>query len=165
MTPQPTGLIRLTGGGRDLVLTRTFRADIDDVWASMTEPERTARWFGTWSGEAGPGKTIRFRPTFEEGAPESDMVIDACEPPHHLAVSTVDENGAWYLEAQLEQSGDTTTLLFTHHLHDDVDAGSVGPGWEYYLDMLVASRDGSPQPNFDDYFPAQQAHYESFGQT
>jgi hypothetical protein len=37
----------------------------------------------------------------------------------------------------------------------------VGPGWEYYLDNLVASRDGAPLPDFDDYYPAQAAYYES----
>lgn len=162
MTPRPTGTILFTDEARDLVLTRTFRADVEDVWASITEPERTARWFGSWSGDAAPGKTIRFRPGFEEGAPENDMVIDACEPPRHLAVTTIDDSGSWHLEARLEQSGNTTTLTFTHHLDDNTDAGSIGPGWEYYLDMLVASRDGTPLPNFDDYYPAQQAYYESF---
>ena len=36
----------------------------------------------------------------------------------------------------------------------------VGPGWEYYLDMLVAAHGGQPLPSFDDYFPAQQGYYE-----
>ena len=47
MTPKPTG--RLSGD--DLVLTRTFRAPIDDVWTSVTSSESTARWFGgtCWS--------------------------------------------------------------------------------------------------------------------
>ena len=38
-------------------------------------------------------------------------------------------------------------------------AGEVGPGWEYYLDMLVAAREGKPLPSFGDYYPAQKAHY------
>ena len=54
MSPTPTG--RLFGD--DLVLTRTLRAPIADVWASITEPDRTARWFGPWQGDAGPGSTI-----------------------------------------------------------------------------------------------------------
>ena len=41
------------------------------------------------------------------------------------------------------------------------DIGSVGPGWEYYLDMLVASREGDPQPSFDDYYPAQHEYYQT----
>jgi len=39
--------------------------------------------------------------------------------------------------------------------------GEVGPGWEYYLDALVASRDGQPAPDFDDYYPAMKEHFEA----
>jgi hypothetical protein len=75
MNPTPTGRLVRTPEGRDLVITRTFRAPIEDVWASITEPERTARWFGPWSGEAGPGKTIRYTMAFEEGGPEMESII------------------------------------------------------------------------------------------
>jgi uncharacterized protein YndB with AHSA1/START domain len=161
MNPVPTGRLTATDHGRDLVLTRTFPAPIADVWASITESERTARWFASWSGAAGPGKTIRYRLAFEDDAPDADMTIDACEPPRHLAVSTVDEYGTWRLEAWLREIDGTTELTFVHHLDDEASAGEVGPGWEYYLDRLVASRDGTPPPDFDDYFPAQKAYYEA----
>lgn len=158
-TPIPTGRLEQGDGRRRLVLTRTFPAPIDDVWASITEPDRTARWFASWTGDAGPGRTIRYRLTHEEGQPESDMTIEACEPPRHLAVSAADDYGSWRLEATLAEAGGATTLTFVQHLDDDVDVSNVGPGWEYYLDMLVASRDGQALPAFDDYFPAQQAYY------
>lgn len=160
MNPPPTGRILSTTDGRDLVLTRTFKADIEDVWASITESERTARWFASWSGTPGPGRTIRFSMLFEEGDHEAEMRIDICEPPHRLAVSAKDDYGGWRIEARLEQDGDVTTMTFIQHLEPDTDVGSIGPGWEYYLDMLVASLDGTPQPNFDDYDPAQQEYYE-----
>jgi uncharacterized protein YndB with AHSA1/START domain len=160
MSPRPTGRLVPTDDGTDLVLERTFRAGIDDVWASITEPERTARWFASWTGDAVLGGTIRYRMVFEEGDAEAEMVIEACEPPHHLAVRSTEEHGSWYLEARLHQSGDQTTLTFVHHLDDSADPQFVGPGWEYYLDMLVASRDDRPPLSFDDYFPAQQAYYQ-----
>lgn len=156
MTPEPSGRLL----GRDLVLTRSFRAPIEDVWASITESERTARWFASWTGEAGPGRTIRIRLTLEDGAPENDMTIDACEPPHHLAVSAEDEYGSWHLEARLAEDAGVTVLTFVHHLDDTADVGSTGPGWEYYLDCLVTSRADQPPPDFDDYYPAQKAYYE-----
>jgi uncharacterized protein YndB with AHSA1/START domain len=161
--PTPTGRLVRTQDGRDLVLTRTFRATIDDVWASITEPERTVRWFASWTGDARPGSTVRYRLAFEEGdAPEGDMSIDACEPPRFLAVSSEDEYGSWRLEARLaEDAGGITTLTFVQHLDADTDVGSVGPGWEFYLDKLVASRGEQPDPDFDDYYPAQKAYYES----
>ena len=46
MTPTPSGRLR----GTDLILTRTFRAPIEDVWTSVTDPESTARWFGAGNG-------------------------------------------------------------------------------------------------------------------
>ena len=112
--PAPTGRVVPTDAGRDLVLTRTFRSPIEDVWASITEPERTARWFASWTGEPGAGSTIRYRMTHEgDEAPEGDMTIDACEPPHHLAVSAVDDEGTWRLEATLAQDlrGDEAALF------------------------------------------------------
>jgi uncharacterized protein YndB with AHSA1/START domain len=159
--PAPTGRVVPTPDGRDLVLTRSFRAPIEDVWASITESDRTARWFASWSGEPGPGRTIRYQLTFEESAPEGNMTIEACDPPRHLAVSTQDEYGTWRLEATLAEIDGITELTFVHHLDADAKAADVGPGWEYYLDMLVASRDGSPTPDFDAYPPAQAAYYQN----
>jgi len=160
MTPSPSGRVLRTADGRDLVLTRSFRAPIEDVWASITESERTARWFVSWSGDAGPGRTIRYRMELEEGAPEGDMTIDACDAPRHLAVSSKDEYGSWRLEATLAEVDGTTELTFVHHLDAGANPGEIGPGWEYYLDRLVASRDGGTPPDFDAYFPAQAAYYE-----
>src|SRR5699024_2253300 len=137
--------------GIDLELTRTFRAPIDDVWASVTESDRTARWFGKWEGEGRPGNTIRVQMGFEDGAPWSAMVIEACEAPRHLAVSMSDSAGDWYLEMTLDESDDVTTLALVQHRDNTDGIGDIGPGWEYYLDMLVASRDGDPLPSFDDY--------------
>lgn len=161
MSPTPTGRLLRTDEGYELVLTRTFRAPIDDVWASVTESDRTARWFGPWRGDAAPGNAIQVQLSAEDGAPWSDVRIDACEPPRHLAVTLTDESGGWRLELRLTEHEGITTLRFTQQL-DSVDGvGDIGPGWEFYLDRLVAARDGSALPDFDDYHPAQKAYYES----
>jgi len=157
MSPIPTG--RLFGD--DLVLTRTFRASIDDVWASLTDPVRTARWFGPWEGDAGPGRTIKVQMMHEEGKPWMDMTIDACEAPHRLAVSAMEEHGGWHMELELAETEGVTELRFTHHLTSTDGVGEVGPGWEFYLDALVASRDDQPAPDFNDYYPAMKEHFEA----
>ncbi|GIF20146.1 uncharacterized protein YndB with AHSA1/START domain [Actinoplanes tereljensis] len=146
--------------GNDLVLTRTFRAPIDDVWASITESERTARWFGPWEGDAGPGKTIKVQMVHEEGKPWMDMTIDACEPPRRLSMSAGQE---WRLDMVLSETAGVTELRFTHHLTAKDNVGEVGPGWEYYLDGLVAARDDQPHPSFDDYYPSMKEYYEASG--
>lgn len=159
MSPKPTGHLQ----GNDLILTRSFRAPIDDVWTSVTDPESTARWFAHWEGEGGLGKTVRLQLVHEKGQPWSEATIESCEPPRHLALAMKDESGDWRVELSLTQTGDTTELRFVHHLTDRSLAGEIGPGWEYYLDMLVAARDGNPFPKFDDYYPAQKAYYVDEG--
>ncbi|URN07014.1 SRPBCC family protein [Actinomadura madurae] len=156
---KPTAQLLRTGTGSDLVLTRTFRAPITDVWASVTAPERTARWFGPWKGDAAPGKTIQVQMAFEEEEPWMDMHIDACEPPQRLALSASDDHGEWRLELHLAETGGTTQLRFVQHLDSTKEIGEVGPGWEYYLDMLVAAREGSPKPNFANYYPTMKPHF------
>jgi uncharacterized protein YndB with AHSA1/START domain len=157
MKPQPKPTGRLDGN--DLILTRTFRAPIEDVWTSVTKSESTERWFGRWEGDAGPGKTVRLKMVFEKGDAWTNVHIDRCEPPSHLAVTTEDAHGKWSLEVTLKQAGDTTTMTFVHHLGDRSMVGEVGPGWEYYLDMLVAARADAALPSFDDYYPSQKQYY------
>ena len=42
-------------------------------------------------------------------------------------------------------------------------AAGVGPGWEYYLDRLVAAETGGDVAaiDFDDYHPAQSDYYRA----
>jgi uncharacterized protein YndB with AHSA1/START domain len=159
MNRRPTGELFRTGAGSDLVLTRTFRAPAEDVWASVTESDRTARWFGPWEGDAAPGRTIKVQMAYEEQAPWIDMQIDACDPPRRLALSTSDESGTWRLELLLSEANGSTQLRFVQHLDTEEQLGEIGPGWEYYLDMLVAARDDTPQPDFDTYYPAMRDYF------
>ena len=161
MINPPTGRLFPTAAGADLVVSRTFRAPVEDVWASVTESDRTARWFGAWEGDAAPGRMIKMQMAFEEQAPWFDVRIDACEPPRRLAISMHDESGSMRIELLLSHSEGETELRLVHHLDPTDDIGSYGPGWEYYLDMLVAARDDLPTPSFDDYYPAMKRYYEA----
>jgi uncharacterized protein YndB with AHSA1/START domain len=160
MTNPPTARLFPTATGTDLVLHRTFRAPVEDVWASVTEPDRTARWMGPWEGDAGPGRTIKVQMAYEEQTPWCDMRIDACEPPRRLAVSMVDDSGTWVLELLLSEVDGGSELKLVQHLESVDGIGEIGPGWEYYLDMLVAARDGAPLPSFDDYYPAMKPYFD-----
>ena len=159
MTPTPNGRLLTTTDGLDLVLTRRIRGGIDDVWASITESERTTRWFGRWEGPTGSGAAIRVQMTFEEGAGWSDAVIESCEPPHRLALAVSDEAGGWFIEVRLAAAGEHTDLTFVQHRLGADGVGDIGPGWEYYLDQLIASRESQPLPSFDDYHPSMSAYY------
>lgn len=160
MSSPPTGRLFSTADGSALAVSRTFRAPAEDVWASVTEPERTARWYGAWEGDAAPGRTIKVQMAFEDQAPWFDMHIDACDPPRRLALSMTDESGTWRIELRLSEEEGRTRLELVHHLATPDGVGEFGPGWEFYLDMLVASRDGSPRPDFNDYYPAMKPYYD-----
>ncbi len=159
-TPTPSGRLTRTAAGRDLVLERELPGSVDDAWASITESDRLARWFCTWTGEARVGGTVELTMVAEEGDATSEAEILACEPPTHLAVSTHAPEGAWRLEATLTPiDADHTRLRFVHHLDDRTNSEEVGPGWEYYLDRLLAALNGGPMPDFADYWPSLASAY------
>lgn len=154
MTKKATGRLE----GNDLVLTRHFDAPIEDVWTSITNSERTAQWYGSWKGTPGAGNTVIITMVLEKGEPSSEAHIDACEPPYRLALTTKGEWGV-QVEITLAQVVSGTELRFVHHLPDRKHAGDYGPGWEYYLDNLLAARAGLKLPAFEEYYPSMKAHY------
>jgi uncharacterized protein YndB with AHSA1/START domain len=157
MSKNPTGRVLPIAGERALVLERTFNAPIEDVWASITESDRLARWIGRWEGEAGPGRTVSFLMTAEESAQPEDVHIVECEPPRLLRLVLNQSAGGWHVDVLLSESQGVTTLRFSQAIGEEVT--DVGPGWEYYLDRLVAAREDAPMPEWDAYYPAQSAHY------
>jgi uncharacterized protein YndB with AHSA1/START domain len=155
MSKQATGTLR----GNDLTVTRSFEAPIADVWTSVTKSEHTERWFGRWEGEGRPGNTIRILMVFEKGDAWTEATIDRCEAPHHLALTTKSDYGQWKLELKLREERGRTYVELVHRLTDRKGVGDLGPGWEYYMDMLVHAREGTPKPVWDDYYPALKDGY------
>jgi uncharacterized protein YndB with AHSA1/START domain len=160
MSPTPTGSIEYDDGRPRLVITRTFAAPVEAVWAAVTVPERLARWIGPFTGDPASG-TVTLRMTAEDGEPVMDLRIVECVPPHLLRVAT-DGEYAWSLDLELSEADGVTTLVFSQPDIDPAQADSVGPGWEYYLDRLVAAETGGDVAAIDferDYYPAMKAHY------
>src|SRR5262249_44071958 len=109
-------------------------------------------------------KKIRIQMAFEESKPWLDGTIEHCEAPHHLAVRTKGPYGEKLLSMTLRESAGVTTLEFVHHSVNKKAVGELGPGWEYYLDMLVAARAGQPHPAFEAYYPAQKAYFTALAE-
>ncbi len=164
MTPRPTGRLENRDFGEAVVLDRTFRAPVADVWAAVTDPERMQRWIGTWTGDPTMGEVV-FRMTAEgEDAGDEPVTIHECTPPHRLRVTTraADAAQGWELELRLVEVDGVTTLTFAQSTAGEVPMDSVGPGWEYYLDRLVTDLEGGDVSTVSwdrDYFPAMQEHY------
>lgn len=165
MKRTPTGRREHRSFGEAIVLERIFAAPIDDVWAAVTEPERLERWIGTWAGDPASGHVL-FRMTAEGSeAPEEKVHIEECTPPRLLRarIPVGDQPGQeWHWELLLSHEGGRTTLTFTQSVAGDVPVSDVGPGWEYYLDRLVAAESGQDVSEIDfeaDYHPAMSDHY------
>lgn len=161
MIKEPTGTRRDDAAATRIVLTRTFRAPIEDVWAALTEPARLARWIGSYTGDPADGE-VGFTMTAEEGAVEERMEIRECQPPQRLAViAHTDQGPPWDLDLDIREQGGVTTLAFSQVVTDPAAIESVGPGWEYYLDRLVAAESGGDVAaiDFNDYYPAMLEHY------
>lgn len=135
-----TGRPERRDGQDHLVLTRTFAAPIEDVWAAITESERLGRWFATWTGDPATGR-VEVTWAYEDDMPVEPYVIEVCEEPRHLRVRNVhdDPGQVWVLDAQLHEEDARTVLTFAQGLTEGHPVTDVGPGWEYYLDRLVDS--------------------------
>ena len=162
--PRPPTGRRDTQDPEWIVFTRRFDAPIDDVWAAVTEPDRMARWIGTWTGDPASGRVDFFMTAEGEDVAPEPCVIEVCDPPRQLVVTTVDADGqTWRMRLELTETDEMTILAFGQMLTDPDLAASVGPGWEYYLDRLVAAETGRDVTDiaFDDYYPALSDHYRS----
>ena len=156
-----SGRLVRTSRGNDLQLFRSLALPAEEAWEYLTDRDFTDRWFGPFEGDARPGGAVQVHMRFEAGEPSMRFRIDACEAPHRLAITSDNESGNWRLELLLEEDGSDSVLTFIHHLNGDEEIGEIGPGWEYYLDLLVAATEDSEEPMLDQYFPALQEEYEA----
>jgi uncharacterized protein YndB with AHSA1/START domain len=124
------------GEGQMVALHRTYRADIEDVWDAITNPERISRWFLPISGEFRVGGHYQL-----EGNAGGEIL--RCEPPKLLQATWLGGGapaGTSEIEVRLSQVGDDQTELVLEHtaivppeMWDQFGPGAVGVGWELAL--------------------------------
>ena len=156
------GTIIEVDGRHVLTQVRTFDAPIEDVWAAVTEPDRLARWIGTWTGDPTQG-SVDFRMLFEGDDHASEaMEIRVCEPPHRLHLTSRAGEEVWLLELDLTHEDGVTTLTFAQPGITAQNAGGVGPGWDFYLDRLVDAETGAdPMLRTWEQYESTGEHYTS----
>lgn len=157
-----TGTVTDIDGHPNLVLTRTFAAPAAEVWRELTESSRLERWIGRWEGDPSTGRVAFFMTAEDEEAPPEEYTILECDPPRRFAGDTSAATGSWHLWFELVPQGAATLLVFGQRLNPEDEVGSIGPGWEYYLDRLVAVQSGRDAATvaWPDYFPALQPAYQ-----
>jgi uncharacterized protein YndB with AHSA1/START domain len=147
---------RLDDGRQRLEFRRSWPDPVEDVWAALTEPDRMARWIGTYDGERAVGATGTFTMTQEDEAAGEPMTIVACEPPRRLVVEWVQQDtDAWRVDLELSTEGDRTVLRFVQVFRADADVTDFAMGWHWYLAKFGAEVEGSPPPGEWDAFLAE----------
>ena len=131
-----------------LQFTRSWPDPIEDVWSALTEPDRLARWIGTYDGERAPGGTGTFTMTHEEGEHAGEpMTVVECEPPRRLVVEWVQQDtDAWRVDLDLESDNGGTVLRFVQRFPAGADVTDFAMGWHWYLDRLEAEVGRRPGP-------------------
>lgn len=163
-TPKATGYKDDRDGTAYVVFERTFKAPIADVWAAVTESDRLSRWIGNWSGDPTSGSIEFFMTAEAEDAPAETIFIDECVEPTRLVMRSArpdDKSEVWAWQIDLAETAGVTTLTFAQEMVNIELAESVGPGWDYYLDRMVAAEAGNDLSaiDFDDYYPAFAGYY------
>jgi uncharacterized protein YndB with AHSA1/START domain len=141
-------------GGR-LQFRRSWPDPVGGVWSALTQPDRMARWPGTYEGERRVGGSGTFTMTHEEekvvGEP---MTILECDPPRRLVVDWSGQED-WRVALDPSTEDGRTVLLFTQVFAPGTDVADVATGWHWHLDELDAAVSGRPQPAGWDTFLAE----------
>lgn len=155
-----TGFLRTTGDGFELVLVRELTTPPEELWTWVSESGKLERWIGPYEGDAAVGSVVQLTMTQEEAGEPQPVTILECDPPRRLAVE-VDGGAAkgWQLQLDISVRGDETLLIFNQLIEQGDDITSVGPGWEFYLDRLVAAITGAVPSPWEDYYPALVGYY------
>jgi uncharacterized protein YndB with AHSA1/START domain len=148
------GVVTTQADGRQrLEFHRSWPDPVEDVWSALTEPDRMARWIGTYDGERAVGGTGTFTMTHEQEPAGEPMAIEECDPPQRLVVSWVGQED-WRLEVDLWEEGGRAVLRFRQVFAAGVDVADFAGGWHWYLDKFDAEVTGAAGPGDWDTFSA-----------
>jgi uncharacterized protein YndB with AHSA1/START domain len=127
---QVSGRVLEPGEARVITVSRSYPAELADVWDACTNPERIPRWFLPVSGELTEGG--RFQLKGNAGG-----TITRCDPPHGFDATWEMGADVSWIELRLTDEGSGRTLFRLNHIaHVDDERwaqfgpGAVGVGWE-----------------------------------
>ena len=121
------------GEARTVTITRTYAAEVEDVWDACTNPERIRRWFLPVSGDLHVGGRYQI-----EG--NASGTIQTCNAPHGLSATWEYGDEISWIELRLSQAANGHTRFELEHIaHVDDERwaqfgpGAVGVGWDLGL--------------------------------
>jgi uncharacterized protein YndB with AHSA1/START domain len=144
------------GEARTIIISRTYAAEIEDVWDACTNPERIRRWFVPVSGELREGGQYQI-----EG--NAGGTIQRCTAPRGFSATWEYGGEVSWIELRLTSEANGRTRLALEHIaHVDDERwaqfgpGAVGVGWD--LALLGLTGHLGPRPTVD---PSQAAEWSA----
>lgn len=134
-----------------------IRAQIEEVWRALTDPEATRQYFHATHWETPPVAGQTFRTHLPDGSVAVDGVVEEVDPPHRLVHTwhpvyddALAAEPASRVTWQLTRAGEGLThLRLTHSALDQspLTSDNVRDGWIFILDSLKSLMEtGSPLP-------------------
>lgn len=158
---QAHGGVQLSPTGRRIVIELDAQSGVRHIWDAFTTAEGLRAWAGILRGTADSGD-LRFA-FLEEGleSASGSVQVHRCRPPYKFRLTADTEQGAWDLGLDLSSRTGTKKITFIHELGASDDPGTIGPGWEYYLQRMLVHLEGGDvhSVKWDDYYPALAPTY------
>ncbi len=133
----PTVRMVRTADGRGAVrMDDLYDTDVDDLWSSLTEAPRLARWIAEVEGDLCLGGD--FRASFTSGWTGTGRVT-VCDPPRRLMVTmSPGQDDETVIEAVLVVHGDRTRLVLEERGLPVDELPAHGAGWQAHVEDLSA---------------------------
>jgi len=162
MTTDVWGVLTPTGTGVTVRFERRYATTPEDLWSSVTEPARLARWLGPVYGDLHAGGRYELRMGDDVAGSPQNAVGDVleCDPPRRLLIS-------WQFPGEpdsrvaldVSADGDGALLVLEHLDLEEAAARGYGGGWHASLDQLDDHVAGRPVRAWDDLFAAAVPQY------
>ena len=132
----------------EVIISRSYKTTVDDLWDALTNGHRIPRWFLPISGELELGGQFQF-----EG--NAGGTITACEHLSYLTVTWEFGPHVSWVDARVSEDNASRArlnLVHTAYLSeqwDEFGAGATGVGWEMGLLGLALHIDLPEEPKLD----------------
>jgi uncharacterized protein YndB with AHSA1/START domain len=118
------------GQARTVTIARTYDAEIEELWATCTEPTRIPRWFLPVSGDLKLGGRYQLQGN-------AGGTIEHCDPPSGFTATWEYGDSVSWIELRLSPAAEGGTLFELQHISRTDDdtwtrfgPGAVGVGWD-----------------------------------
>lgn len=142
---------------------RRVAAGLDEVWAAITEPDRTGAWAFRLTLEPRRGGALLF--DLGDAGTERGTVIEYDRPTTLEYEWDGFGNTPWRVRFELAAVDGTSTHLTLDHLLPAGNHAEFAAGWHWHLDRLEVHLAGGTPPvvDSDDRFEDLLARYQARG--